>query len=99
MAVIQIYALLVYLRFIFLLPHASINIFSLLFNLKRKLTSFNEVTHFTDYIHIPNFCFVGVKMLMYKTGDHDNDFIFKIIGIVIFVPFFLLLLSGLRITG
>jgi len=36
---------------------------------------------------------------MYKTGDHDNDFIFKIIGIVIFFPFFLLLLSALKITG
>ena len=38
-------------------------------------------------------------MLMYKTGDHDNDFIFKIMGIIIFLPFFLLLLSALRITN
>lgn len=45
------------------------------------------------------FCFVGIKLLMYKTGSHDNDFIFKIIGIIIFVPFFLLFLSALRITG
>ncbi len=35
---------------------------------------------------------------MYKTGDHGNDFVFKIIGIIIFVPFFLLFLSALRIT-
>jgi len=45
------------------------------------------------------FCFVGIKLIMYKTGDHDNDFIFKIIGVVIFFPFFLLLLSALGITG
>ena len=45
------------------------------------------------------FCFVGIKLLMYKTGNHDNDFIFKIIGIIVFVPFFLLFLSALRITG
>ena len=45
------------------------------------------------------FCFVGLKLLMYKTGDHDNDFIFKIIGIIVFVPFFLLFLSALGITG
>ena len=44
------------------------------------------------------FCFVGIKLIMYKTGDHDNDFIFKIIGVVIFFPFFLLLLSALGIT-
>ncbi len=44
------------------------------------------------------FCFIGVRLLMYKTGNHDNDFIFKIIGIIIFVPFFLLFLSALRIT-
>ena len=45
------------------------------------------------------FCFIGIKLVMYKTGDHDNDFIFKIIGIIIFFPFFLLLLSALKITG
>ena len=45
------------------------------------------------------FCFIGIRLIMYKTGDHDNDFIFKIIGIVIFFPFFLLLLSALKITG
>ena len=45
------------------------------------------------------FCFVSIKLLMYKTGSHDNDFIFKIIGVIIFVPFFLLFLSALRITG
>ena len=45
------------------------------------------------------FCCIGVKLLMFKTGDHDNDFIFKIIGLIIFFPFFLLLLSALRITG
>ena len=45
------------------------------------------------------FCFIGIKFLMYKTGNHDNDFIFKIIGIIILVPFFLLLLSALRIMG
>tara|TARA_B100001013_G_C24251225_1_gene301097 strand:- start:48 stop:158 length:111 start_codon:yes stop_codon:yes gene_type:complete len=36
---------------------------------------------------------------MYKTGNHDNDFVFKIIGLVIFAPFFLLLLSALKIIG
>ena len=45
------------------------------------------------------FCFIGIKMLMHKTGDHDHDFIFKIMGLVIFLPFFILLLSALRITG
>ena len=45
------------------------------------------------------FCLIGMKMLMYKTGDHDHDFIFKIMGIIIFLPFFLLLLSALRITN
>ena len=45
------------------------------------------------------FCFVGLKLLMYKTGDYDNDFIFKIIGVIIFVPFFLLFLSALGLTG
>ena len=45
------------------------------------------------------FCIIGIRLIMYKTGDHDNDFIFKIIGIVIFFPFFLLLLSALKITG
>ena len=45
------------------------------------------------------FCSIGIKLIMYKTGDHDNDFIFKIIGIIIFFPFFLLLLSALGITG
>ena len=39
------------------------------------------------------FCAVGIKLLMYKTGNHDNDFIFKIVGLVIFIPFFLLFLS------
>ncbi len=28
------------------------------------------------------FCLIGVKMLMYKTGYHDHDFIFKIMGII-----------------
>tara|TARA_Y100000996_G_scaffold340447_1_gene277571 strand:- start:536 stop:709 length:174 start_codon:yes stop_codon:yes gene_type:complete len=45
------------------------------------------------------FCFIGIKLLMYKTGSHDNDFIFKIIGIIIFVPFFLLFLSAIRVLG
>ena len=45
------------------------------------------------------FCFIGIRLIMYKTGDHDNDFIFKIIGIVIFFPFFSLLLSALKVTG
>ena len=45
------------------------------------------------------FCAIGIKLIMYKTGDHDNDFIFKIIGVIIFFPFFLLLLSALGITG
>ena len=39
------------------------------------------------------FCAVAIKLLMYKTGSHDNDFIFKIVGLVIFIPFFLLFLS------
>ena len=45
------------------------------------------------------FCFIGIKLILYKTWDHDNDFIFKIIGIIIFFPFFLLLLSALGVTG
>ena len=45
------------------------------------------------------FCFIGIKLLMYKTGSHDNDFIFKIIGVIIFVPFFLLFLSAIRVLG
>ena len=45
------------------------------------------------------FCSIGIKLIMYKTGDHDNDFIFKIIGVIIFFPFFLLLLSALGVTG
>ena len=45
------------------------------------------------------FCFIGIKILMHKTGDHDHDFIFKIIGLIIFLPFFLLLLSALRIAN
>ena len=44
------------------------------------------------------FCAVGIKLLMYKTGNHDNDFIFKIVGLVIFIPFFLLFLSIIGIT-
>lgn len=44
------------------------------------------------------FCAVGIKLLMYKTGNHDNDFIFKIVGLVIFIPFFLLFLSIVGIT-
>ena len=45
------------------------------------------------------FCFAGIKLLMTKTGDHDNDFIFKIIGIIVFFPSLLLLLSALGIIG
>ncbi len=44
------------------------------------------------------FCAAGIKLLMYKTGNHDNDFIFKIVGLVIFIPFFLLFLSIVGIT-
>ena len=34
-----------------------------------------------------------------KTGNHDIDFFLKIVGIIILVPFILLALSALGITG
>lgn len=45
------------------------------------------------------FCFIGFKILTYKTGNHDIDFFLKIIGFVILVPFLLLALSALGIIG
>ena len=43
------------------------------------------------------FCFIGVRILTYKTGNHDIDFFMKIIGIIILIPFILVLLSALKI--
>ena len=45
------------------------------------------------------FCFVGIKILIHKTGNHDIDFFLKIIAIIILVPFFLLALSALGLIG
>jgi len=45
------------------------------------------------------FCFVGIKILIHKTGNHDIDFFLKIIAIIILVPFFLLALSALGLMG
>jgi len=43
------------------------------------------------------FCAIGLKFLTFKTGNHENDFIFKIMGLVILIPFFLVLLDILGI--
>ena len=43
------------------------------------------------------FCAIGLKFLTFKTGNHENDFIFKIMGFVILIPFFLVLLDILGI--
>ena len=45
------------------------------------------------------FCFIGLRIITYKTGNHDIDFFLKIVGIIILVPFILLALSALGITG
>ena len=43
------------------------------------------------------FCFIGARIITYKTGNHDVDFFMKIIGIIILIPFLLILLSALKI--
>ena len=42
------------------------------------------------------FCAIGLKF-NFKTGNHENDFIFKIMGLVILIPFFLVLLDILGV--
>ena len=45
------------------------------------------------------FCFIGLRIITYKTGNHDIDFFLKIVGIIILVPFILLDLSAVGING
>jgi len=43
------------------------------------------------------FCLVSLKLLTYKSGNHDADLFLKIIGLMFLLPSFYIVLESLKI--
>ena len=43
------------------------------------------------------FCLISMKLISYKSGNHDADLVLKIIGFILFVPAILIVLESFKI--
>ena len=43
------------------------------------------------------FCMISIKLITYKSGNHDADLFLKIIGFILFVPAIWIVLESLNI--
>ncbi len=43
------------------------------------------------------FCMISLKLITYKSGNHDADLFLKIIGIILFAPAVWIVLESLNI--
>ena len=43
------------------------------------------------------FALIGIKLISYKSGNHDIDLFLKIAGLILFAPSLLIILESLKI--
>ena len=43
------------------------------------------------------FCLISMKLISYKSGNHDADLVLKIIGFILFIPAIIIVLESFKI--